>query len=362
MNSKLSLANTIHSRSHERECQIYREAIESLDRTIDEIISECHDITKFTGLQINLGGSGGASGGASGGTSGGTSGGDEGKEGPGSSTLQEESLALLRAASKERDEAASAVVVLQQRLERVSNVLHCLGVHRDRVNFIQSSIQQGVDPFETPDNPKEEQRNTRHDNSFSAFTAAATSLHKPQPRPTSSGATSSETPSSGTRPKHQRIKSARFHAEIDGNPIAVDLQRRAMEQSNKKKAMALQQGTKDHGIDAAFEGLQMRHVEHDDWNDDEEEYEEKNRFPRSYFDDSGVAIEKKIMLPSGDTLMQMQAHEQDAGNQRKKQQVEENHEWHGKEGKWSACRCRCALCVVVVLLVTGFVLLFAPGC
>jgi hypothetical protein len=126
MNSKLSLANTIHSRSHERECQIYREAIESLDRTIDEIISECHDITKFTGLQINLGGSGGASGGASGGTSGGASGGasggDEGKEGPGSSTLQEESLALLRAASKERDEAASAVVVLQQRLERVSNV------------------------------------------------------------------------------------------------------------------------------------------------------------------------------------------------------------------------------------------------
>jgi hypothetical protein len=92
----------------------------------------------------------------------------------------------------------------------------------------------------------------------------------------------------------------------------------------------------------------MRHVEHDDWNDDEEEYEEKNRFPRSYFDDSGVAIEKKIMLPLGDTLMQMQAHEQDAGNQRKKQQVEENHEWHGKEGKWSACRCCCALCVVVV--------------
>ena len=209
-------------------------------------------------------------------------------------------------------------------------VLHCLGGHRDRVNLIQSSIQQGVDPFETPDNPKEQQRNTRHDNSFSAFTAAATSLHKSQPRPISSGGTTS----SGTRPKHQKIKSARFHAEIDGNPIAVDLQRRAMEQSNKKRSMALQQETKDHGLDAAFEGLKMRPVEHDDWNDDEEEYEKKNRFPRSYFDESGVAIEKKIMLPLGDTLMQMQAHEQDAGNKRKRQQVEENHEWHGKEGKW----------------------------
>lgn len=119
INSKLKLTPTVHSRAHDRECAIYRKAIDTLDKTLAEIISECQDITKFTGMKMNLN------------PMKDTNNTDDTDDNATNRTsnLQEESLDLLAVATKDRDVAQKELNVIKDRLERVSNVLHYLGMY-----------------------------------------------------------------------------------------------------------------------------------------------------------------------------------------------------------------------------------------
>ena len=120
MYSDINLAHTIHERAYQRDCRTYRTAIDALDRTIDAMSSVVDDISEFTGRNISLSSSSSSSATA------------RNKSG-----LNDEVLRLLSNATREKDTAQDTVNVLRQRLDRVSNVLHHLGLHRDKIHSEQ---------------------------------------------------------------------------------------------------------------------------------------------------------------------------------------------------------------------------------
>jgi hypothetical protein len=259
MNGNLTLSSTIHQRAHQRDCRIYRTAIDSLDRTIDAMVSIVDDITQFTDGKtsssdtINTASSTRVT-----------------------STLRDEALRLLRSATKAKDSMQIIVDQLRDKLQRVSNVLHYLGLHRDKIHSETLRMRQGLEStLDTADNEVEDS------------TTANTLSRSPSGKGFQSKmfATRSNSPPSQ---QHTRTQSTRYDHVINGEPIAAEAVRRQIEMRMKSEL----EEKKATEMDAMFDGLRVRSVT-----------VSESYHLYSYFDNDGDAIEPSIVLPYEDELV-----------------------------------------------------------